>query len=223
MGIHLPGTGHIQFFDNFKDNIIENNLAAAVRIRMDDVNKVVNGNTIRSVPETVAAVEVHMGLDDPLGTWINLDAIIDYQIMEPVKIKATKDLVVEAGSTIQLLAGTYIEISGGLQLNGQPGTPVIIEGTQSKKGHWDGLFMNGTQEIQVIHAVIRDGGGALEEKGNVVVEATAANVTISNSEVVNSKGYGVLIKSGASDFGINDPASNNILEGDQGGFYMESK
>ena len=62
IGIHLPGEAHIQFFDNFKDNIIENNLAAAVRIRMDDVNKVVNGNTIRSVSETVAAVEVHMGL-----------------------------------------------------------------------------------------------------------------------------------------------------------------
>ncbi len=223
IGINLPGEAHIQFFDNFKDNIIENNFTAAVRIRMDDVNKVVNGNTIRSVSETVAAVEVHMGLDDPLGTWINLDAEIDYKIIEPLKIKATKDLVVEAGSTIQLLAGRYIEVSGGLQLNGQSGTPVTIEGTESKKGHWDGIFLNGTQEILINHAVIRDGGGALEDKGNVIVEATAANVTITNTEIVNSKGYGVLIKSGASDFGINDPASNNILEGDLGGFYIESK
>ena len=223
MGIHLPDAGHIQFFDNFKDNIIENNLAAAVRIRMDDVNKVVNGNIIRPGSETVAAVEVHMGQDDPLGTWINLDAEIDYKIIEPLKIKSSKDLVVEAGSTIQLLAGTYIEVSGGLQVNGQSGTPVTIEGTQSKKGHWDGIFLNGTQEILINHAVIRDGGGALEDKGNVIVEATATNVTITNTEIANSKGYGVLIKSGASDFGINDPASNNTLEGDLGGFYMESK
>jgi hypothetical protein len=223
MGIHLPGDAHIQFFDNFKDNIIENNLAAAVRIRMDDVNKVVNGNTIHSASETVAAVEVHMGLDDPLGTWINLDAAIDYKIIEPLKIKASKDLLVEAGSTIQLLAGRYIEVFGGLQLNGQPGTPVTIEGTQSKKGHWDGIFLNGTQEILMNHAVIRDGGGALEDKGNIIVAATATDVTITNAEIINSKGYGVLIKSGASDFGINDPASNNTLEGDLGGFYMESK
>ena len=223
IGIHLPGEAHIQFFDNFKDNIIENNLTAAVRIRMDDVNKVVNGNTIRSVSETVAAVEVHMGLDDPLGTWINLDAKIDYKIIEPLKIKATKDLVIEAGSTIQLLAGRYIEVSGGLQVNGLSGTPVTFEGSESKKGHWDGIYLNGTQEILINHAVIRDGGGALEDKGNVIVEATAADVTISNAEIVNSKGYGVLIKSGASDFGINDPASNNTLEGDLGGFFMESK
>jgi hypothetical protein len=223
MGIHLPGEGHIQFFDNFKDNIIENNLGAAVRIRMDDVNKVVNGNTIRAGSGTVAALEVHMGLDDPLGTWINLEAEIDYVIIEPIKIKATKDLIIEAGSTIRLLAGRYIEVSGGLQVNGQPDAPVTFEGTQSKKGHWDGIFLNGTREIMINHAVIRDGGGALEDKGNVIVEAPASNVTITNAEIVNSKGYGVLVKAGALDFGINDPASNNTMEGDLGGFYMESK
>lgn len=223
LGILMPGEGHVQFFDNFKDNIIENNSGAAVRIRMDDVNKVVNGNTIRAGSEMVAAVEVHMGLDDPLGTWINLDAEIDYIVIEPLTIKSNKDLVIEAGSTIQLLAGRYIEVSGGLQVNGQSDTPVTLEGTQSKKGHWDGIFMNGSQEILLNYVVIRDGGGALEDKGNVIVEATAADVTITNAEIVNSKGYGVLVKSGASDFGINDPASNNTLEGDLGGFYMESK
>ena len=223
MGIHLPGAAHIQFFDNFKDNIIENNFAAALRIRMDDVNKVVNGNTIHSISSEVPAIEIHMGLDDPLGTWINMDAEIDYKIIEPLKIKATKDLVVEAGTTIQLLAGNTIEVSGGLQINGQSGAPVTIEGTVSKKGHWDGIILNGTQKIMINHAVIRDGGGKLEDKGNVIVAASAADVTITNAEIVNSKGYGVLIKSGASDFGINEPASNNTLEGDLGGFYMESK
>jgi hypothetical protein len=53
------------------------------------------------------------------------------------------------------------------------------------------------------------------------VEATAADVSITHSEIVNSKGYGVLIKSGAQDFGINEPASSNMLEGDLGGFHQE--
>ncbi len=222
LGFHLPGAAHIQFFDNFKDNIIDNNLSAAVRIRMNDVNKVVNGNTIRAGSATVAAVEVHMGMDDLLGTWKNLDAEIDYMIIEPLIIKAGKDLIVEAGATLQLLAGRYIEVSGGLQLNGQSEAPLTIEGTVSKKGHWDGIFLKGSQNIQINHAVIQDGGGALEDKGNVIVEATAADVTITHCQIVNSKGYGVLVKAGASDFSINDPASNNTLEGDLGGFYMES-
>jgi hypothetical protein len=164
-----------------------------------------------------------MGQDDPLGTWKNLDAEIDYKIVEPLMIKETKDLAIEAGTNIQLLAGRYIEVSGGLQLNGQLGKPVTIEGTVTKKGHWDGIFLIGTQEILINHAVIRDGGGALEDKANVIVEATASNVSITNTAIVNSKGYGVLIKSGASNFGINDPLSNNTLEGDLGGFYKESK
>ena len=222
LGIHLPGEAHIQFFDNFKDNIIENNGSAAIRIRMDDVNKAVNGNTIRSGSATVAAVEVHMGLDDPLGTWKNLDAEIDYLILEPLIIKATKDLQVEAGTTIQLLAGRYIDVSGGLQLNGTSVAPVTIEGSSSKKGHWDGLFLKGSQEILINHSLIRDGGGALEDKGNIIVEATAADVAITHSRIINSKGYGVLVKAGASEFGINDPASNNTLEGDLGGYYKES-
>ncbi len=223
MGIYLPGAAHIQFFDNFKDNIIENNAAAAVRIRMDDVNKVVNGNTIHSISSEVPALEIHMGLDDPLGTWINLDAEIDYKIIEPLKIKATKDLILEAGTTIQAAGRNTLEVSGGLQVNGQSGAPVTIEGTVSKKGHWDGILLNGTQKILINYAVIRDGGGALENKGNVIVAASATDVTITNADIVNSKGYGVLIKSGASDFGINEPASNNTLEGDLGGFYVESK
>lgn len=66
-------------------------------------------------------------------------------------------------------------------------------------------------------------------KDNIVENSLAAvlrirmDLTITNTEIVNSERYGVLIKSGASDFGINDPASNNTLEGDLGDFYMESK
>ena len=119
------------------------------------------------------------------------------------------------------MAGKYIEVSGGLQLNGLSGTPVTIEGTVSKKGQWDGIYLKGSQEILMDHVVIRDGGGALEDKANLIVEATATDVSINNSEIVNSKGYGVLVKSGAQDFGINEPASNNTLEGDLGGFHQE--
>jgi hypothetical protein len=121
MGIWLPGDAHIQFFDNFEDNTIEQNTGAAIRIRMDDVNKAVNGNSVRAGTETVAAVEVDMGLDDPPGTWKNLESTIDYKILEPLRIKATKDLIVEAGTRIRLLAGRFIEVSGGLLLNGDRG------------------------------------------------------------------------------------------------------
>ena len=71
--------------------------------------------------------------------------------------------------------------------------------------------------------MVRDGGGDFQDKANLLVESTATDVSLTNSSLTNSKGYGVLIKSGASDFGINDPVSNNTLEGNLGDFHKESK
>jgi len=223
IGLYMPGNAHIQYSENFTGNTIENNVTSAVRVRMDDVNKVVNGNTIKSPSATVPAVEVHMGLDDPLGTWVNLEAEYDYKILESLTIKATKDLVISAGTTLKMAIGTILQVSGGLQAIGSDGSEITIEGTESNKGLWDGIFLNGTQKVELDYLQISDGGGGFLDKANLIVEAGAADVSITNSTINNSKGYGVLIKSGASGIGNNDMASNNIMEGDLGDFHKESK
>ncbi len=221
-GLYMPGTAHIQYSENFSGNTFENNDSSAVRIRMDDVNKVVNGNTIKT-PDSIPAIEVHMGLDDPLETWINLDCSYDYKILETLTVKATKNLIIEAGTTIQMSAGCVLLVSGGLQSTATSESMVTIKGSIAKKGHWDGIFIKGTQKVQLDYVHICDAGGGFEDKANLIIESTSTDVTVTNSTINNSKGYGVLIKSGASDFGINDTASNNILEGDLGGFHQESK
>jgi hypothetical protein len=221
-GLNMPGTAHIQYTENFKGNTFSNNKGSAVRIRMDDVNKVVNGNTITS-SSGIPAIEVHMGLDDPLGTWVNLASDYDYKVLESLTIKATKDLTIEAGATIKMPVGTILQINGGLQAIGTTGSMVTIGGTESKKGHWDGIFLSGTQKVTLDYVNIMDGGGDFEDNANLIVQSAATDVTVTNSTINNSKGYGVLIKSGASGFGIYDPVSNNTLEGDWGGYHEESK
>ena len=79
---------------------------------MDDVSKVTAGNSISAASSSVPAIEVHMGLDDPLGTWPDIGADIDYKILENLKIKSTKDLSLEAGITIHFTAGSNLEVSG---------------------------------------------------------------------------------------------------------------
>ena len=227
IGLFMQGNAHIQYAENFRGNTLENNAVSAVRIRMDDVTKVVNGNTIKS-PDGIPAIEVRMGLDDPLGTWVNMEGDYDYKILESLTIKATKDLVIEDGVTIKMSAGAILTVSGGLEAMGLPGTEITIEGLQSNKGFWDGIFINSTDTVQLDRVVIRDGGGALEDKANLIVQAGASEASgtilrVTNSTFNNSKGYGVIVKSGASDFGINDPASNNTIEGDLGGFLNENK
>ncbi|MFC2098933.1 right-handed parallel beta-helix repeat-containing protein, partial [Bacteroidota bacterium] len=219
-GLYMPGNAHIQFADNFSGNTIENNDSSAVRVRMDDVNKVVNGNTISS-STGIPAIEVHMGIDDPLGTWVNLDADYDYKVLESLTIKATKDLTVEAGATMKMSMNSVLQVNGGLIAVGTSGSKITIEGTESKAGHWDGIILNGTQKVQLDFMNILDGGGAEFDKANLIVKSTATDVSVTNSSIKNSKGYGVLIKAGASEFGINDPASKNTLEGNLGGFHVE--
>lgn len=222
IGLYMPGNAHIQYNENFTGNVFADNAVSAIRIRMDDVEKVADGNTIQS-PASIPAVEIHMGLDDPLGTWADLDADYDYRALESLTIKSTKNLILAAGVRLKMSAGTILQVSGGLQAIGTSGSEIIIEGSESKKGHWDGIFLSGSQEVRMDYVRIRDGGGDLVDKANLIVEATAGNVSITNSVINNSKGYGVLVKSGASNFGINDPASNNTLEGDLGDFHQESK
>ncbi len=226
IGLYMPGNGHIQYDVNFVDNTIENNAASALRLRMDDVTKVVNNNSIKSSDGT-PAIEVRMGLDDPLGTWVNMEGDYDYKILESLTIKATKDLAIEVGTNIKMSAGTILTVSGGLKALGLPGSEITIEGVESKKGYWDGIFVNSNDTIQLDQVIIRDAGGALQDKANLIVQSATTEgagtvLTVTNSTLNNSKGYGVVIKSGASDFGINDPASNNTIEGDLGGFLNEN-
>ena len=105
---------------------------------------------------------------------------------------------------------------------GSAGTEITFEGSESVKGHWDGILLNGTSAVDLDHTIIRDGGGGQTDKANVIVESTAADVSITNSTINNSTGYAVLIKLGGQDFDINAPASNNTLEGDLGGFHNEN-
>jgi hypothetical protein len=222
IGLYLPGTGHIQYSENFVNNSFENNATSAIRIRMDDVNKVVNGNSFTS-PSTSPAIDIHMGVDDPLGTWIDIDGVdYDYRAVESLTVKYTKKLAIEAGAVVKMSTGTILQVQGGLEARGTAGSEVIIEGTESKKGLWDGIFVNSTDTVVLDRVIIRDGGGALQDKGNLIIQPLATNVSVTNSTITNSKGYGVLVKSGASDFGINEPSSSNTLEGDLGGFHDEN-
>jgi len=227
IGLYMPGNGHIQYDVNFSDNTLENNAASAASLRMDDVTKVVHDNNIKS-PDGTPAIEVRMGIDDALGTWANLDGDFDYKILESLTIKATKDLVIEAGVNIKMSAGTILTVSGGLQALGSAGSEITIEGGQGNKGYWDGIFVDSKDTIQLDRVLIRDAGGAFQDKANLIIQAEASEaagtvLSVTNSTLNNSKGYGVIIKSGASDFSINDPVSNNTISGDLGDFLDENK
>jgi len=217
MGIFLKDQATIRYADNFSGNTLQNNMTSAIRIGFDDVHKVLQNNTITAYSSTVPAIEVRAGTTDFLGTWKNLDAEIDYLIIENVTLKATKLMTIESGACINFASVTSLAIQGSLDAS-----DVTFKGDEQTAGYWDGIFISTDDHVIFDNCIIRDGGGDTDDKANIIIQSGADSVTITNCSITNSAGYGVLIKAGAPNFKINDPVSNNTLEGILGEFFDEN-
>jgi hypothetical protein len=217
IGIFLKSNAYIQYAENFSGNTLQNNMASAIRLGFDDVHKVLQNNTISAYSSSAPAIEVRNGKSDNLGTWTNLDAEIDYLIIEDVTLRATKSMTIESGSNLRFASGTIFNILGSLDASG-----VTFSGAEQTAGFWEGINISTDNQVTLNNCTIRNGGGGSGDMANLVIQPSAASVSITNSSIINSSGYGVLIKAGASGFGINDPGSNNVLEGALGGYFDEN-
>jgi hypothetical protein len=217
IGIFLKDNAYIQYAENFSGNTLQNNMTSAIRLGFDDVHKVLQNNTISANSSSVPAIEVRDGRSDNLGTWTNLDAEIDYLIIEDVTLRTTKSMTIETGSNLRFSSGTLFSILGSLNASG-----VTFSGAEQTAGYWEGISITTDNQVTFNNCIIRDGGGGAEDKANLVIQTSAVSVSITNSSIINSAGYGVLIKAGGSGFSINDPGSNNTLEGTLGGYLDEN-
>jgi len=217
MGIFLKDQATIQYTENFSGNTLQNNMTSAIRLGFDDVHKILENNTISAYSSSDPAIEVRDGKTDFLGTWKNLDAEIDYLIIEDVTLRATKTMAIESGSDLRFVSGTAFNILGSLDASG-----VSYSGAEQTTGYWEGIIVSTDNHVVLDNCSLRDGGGGATDKANIVIQPGAVSVTITNSSITNSAGYGVLIKTGASNFSINAPESNNTLEGKLGGFFDEN-
>ncbi len=213
MGIFLKDQATIQYTENFSGNTLQDNMTSAIRLGFDDVHKVLQNNTIGAYSSTVPAIEVRAGKTDILGTWINLNAEIDYLIIEDVTLKAKKSMTIESGTIINFASGTSLNILGSLDASG-----VSFLGAEQTAGYWEGIILSTDNHVILDNCDIQDGGGGLTDKANIVIQPAAVSVSITNSSITNSAGYGVIVQTGASDFSINSPESGNTLEGVLGGF-----
>jgi hypothetical protein len=126
-------------------------------------------------------------------------------------------MTIETGSNLRFSSGTLFSILGSLNASG-----VTFSGAEQTAGYWEGISITTDNQVTFNNCIIRDGGGGAEDKANLVIQTSAVSVSITNSSIINSAGYGVLIKAGGSGFSINDPGSNNTLEGTLGGYLDEN-
>lgn len=222
IGLWMRNNGAIQYASNFTGNSFSGNLTTNIRLGFDDVHKVISGNTLTPYSAETPVVEVRKGKSDFLSNWMDLTGGIDYRVVDSVSIVSTKSLTIDPGVTIEFAEGTVFNISGSLDATGTAGNPILFAGAGSTAGSWRGIFIKTDNNVVMDHVTITGGGGDATDKANLIIRKGAVSVTITNSTITNSAGYGVLVKSGASGFGINEPASGNTLSGALGGYHDEN-
>jgi hypothetical protein len=222
IGLWMRNNGTIQYASNFTGNNFTDNLTTNIRLGFDDVHKVITGNTLTPYSEETPVVEVRKGKSDFLSNWEDLTEGIDYRVVDSVSIVSTKSLTIDPGVTIEFAEGTVFNISGSLDATGTAENPVLFTGAGGAAGSWRGIFIKTDNSVVMDHVTITGGGGDTTDKANVIIRKGAVSVTITNSTITNSAGYGVMVKSGASGFAINEPASGNTLSGTLGGYFDEN-
>ena len=217
LGIGLINDGFIAAFNG---NTFSDNALAHARINISELHKI-GTNTFSS---DVPAIELQKQFGGVVSSfaWPSLGG--DNYYLCKVNIDAST-IVLPAGLHVKFDVNTYFNITGALTVQGTESDPVLLEGAVGNNGDWIGVGFSSTASIDylTIKNAGRAGGTSLFstpfDANLTVMSHPSLNVSITNSTITNSSGYGVLVKQGAGVFNITDVGSNNVLAGDLGDFY----
>ncbi|HKI56523.1 MAG TPA: hypothetical protein VKB31_05175 [Trueperaceae bacterium] len=138
-----------------------------------------------------------------------------YTAASDVEVNAA--LTVDPGAVITMDQGVAIDVGnnsgnvGSLHADGTAGTPIVFKGNGTP-GYWADInFYSADGRNLLNHVTVKDAGSLGD--GNVYVGANAA-VTISNSIIQNSGGYGVYLTDASAQL---PGFSANVLTGNAAG------
>lgn len=126
---------------------------------------------------------------------------VDYEICGRISINA--ELIIEPGTEIVMCSGArvYVKKDGSFNAVGTETSPIVIRGKTATAGYWDVIDFSANNPDNVLeHVIISDGGG-LNSYQNASVYVNKTNnsqLTIKNSQINGSKGYGLVVENGAS-------------------------
>lgn len=201
-----------------------NNSTAHIKTPHLTAANVRSNNTFDNASPAVYMIENSGAISSPFFTWNAFTNDAYYYLDADVNLTGYTLL---EGVHIKVASNRYIR-SSELTAIGTANDPIIIEGDINSRGYWQGILLEGEAELSNVQ--IKDAGNANGQTtfgtqfgANLVVGApTSSTISVTNCEITNSNAFGVVIKLGATDYGINDPASMNTLEGSLGGFFDEN-
>lgn len=207
-------------FTDFRLNTFLNNDVNDVLIYADYLHTLGTGNSYEK------SIDVLGGDVDVPGdvTWINQGTDLLFDGTVYIGSATGTKLIIQAGSVLKF--GDSDEISVGLSVNGlieaigTASQPIVFTSKSSypTKGDWDGIwFYSGSANGSVLDFCnVSYGGGYSSTQGNIVYKfEQGSKVTVKNSTLSNSPGYGMMLDQPSSDTSyptlLNNTYSNNDL------------
>ena len=123
----------------------------------------------------------------------NPNSAVDYIVT--CRMDITADVSIEPGVVIEFEKNTgfIVRENGSLSAVGTEGKPIVFRGTDRLLGHWDGIFIDGSesQKNELKYVEVSDGGGrefANNTQGGVMVYAYS-QLKMSHSKLTNNLNY----------------------------------
>ncbi|MDW3209989.1 MAG: hypothetical protein R8N23_08985 [Reichenbachiella sp.] len=152
-----------------------------------------------------------------------------YLLYENLTFSASSNdgLTLEAGAHLKVNAARSMVFSssnnGGLFVKGTSENPVIIEAADAVAG-WNGIHMQSPHSVNLFNFDYLNisGGGAAQLPGttgaaNLIFDSSTMEFKMTNCQINNSKGYGIVIENGSNTVDHGDLNNNITFSGNASG------
>ena len=210
-----------------KTTLFKNCAKGGIGINLASVNLVIqkdHGN-IFELSSGVPAVLVSEANLNPEGRLYSL-GYDEYYLMD-TNWEIFGDFIIEAGVHIKFNSGRYFRRGTSsvltlFEIQGTQSNPVIFDGHTDTPGSWGGFLLEGYFRINGL--VIKNAGEFIlpgaTERANIVSKYNLSlydQQYLTNSEISNSAGWGIVVESGTYNFEFDDPAKNNTFSNNASG------
>jgi len=183
---------------SFANNSIRNTGMAAIRMSTDLVDSLGAGLAFSNNPGGIRLLTDKITSTNPLTL---TPQATHYSIGRLLIVDG--ELTLEPGVDLRFAADTlmYVSQNGSVNAVGTAAQPIVISGVNPRPGFWNGIqwVSSSSTRNQFSYVTVEYGGGDPARSGNLIIEGSGVNLSIDNSSIVNSAGYGIYqISSGAN-------------------------
>jgi hypothetical protein len=202
--------------DDFSGNTITGNTTGAAYLHVNIIGKLNHTPENSYNGNNVDYVVVNGGTVSTDQTWPVLN--VPYLVTSDITVSAQVTIAPGATFIFKQDTGLTVSSTGGLTAKGLPdaGKQIVLTGQQQTAGYWDGIYVNGTKNVNNIfdYVTVSYGGGIDHSVSNSAsnIYVYSAQLTVTNSTITNSANYGISWNSSATVTQTNNTFSGNVID-----------